>query len=76
MNELVNLVVQKTGLSQENAQKAVQTVIDFLKSKLPAPIAGQVDAALRGDFSGTTGQAGEMFKGKLGGMMGGGTKTE
>ena len=71
MNELVNLVVQKTGLSQDNAQKAVQTVIDFLKAKLPAPLAGQVDAVLSGDTSGIAGQAGDMLKGKLGGILGG-----
>jgi hypothetical protein len=71
MNELVNLIVQKTGISQENAQKAAQTVIDFLKTKLPAPVAGQVDAVLAGDMSGVAGQAGEMLKGKLGGAFGG-----
>jgi hypothetical protein len=71
MNELINLIVQKTGISQENAQKAAQTAIDFLKSKLPAPIAGQVDAVLAGDMSGVAGQAGEMLKGKLGGAFGG-----
>lgn len=71
MNELINLIVQKTGISQENAQKAAQTVIDFLKTKLPAPVAGQVDAVLAGDMSGVAGQAGEMLKGKLGGAFGG-----
>jgi hypothetical protein len=71
MNELINLIVQKTGISQENAQKAAQTVIDFLKTKLPAPVASQVDAVLSGDMSGVAGQAGEMLKGKLGGALGG-----
>ena len=70
MNELINLIVQKTGISQENAQKAAQTVIDFVKTKLPAPVAGQVDAVLAGDMSGIVGQAGEMLKGKLGGAFG------
>jgi hypothetical protein len=70
MNELINLIVQKTGISQENAQKAAQTAIDFLKTKLPAPVAGQVDAVLAGDMSGIAGQAGEMLKGKLGGAFG------
>ena len=72
MNELINLIVQKMGISQENAQKAAQTVIDFLKTKLPAPVASQVDAVLAGDMSGVAGQAGEMLKGKLGGAFGGG----
>jgi nucleoid DNA-binding protein len=39
MEELYNLVVQKTGLPKEQAKMAVDTVIGFLKTKLPAPIA-------------------------------------
>ncbi|MHB0988042.1 MAG: DUF2267 domain-containing protein [Bellilinea sp.] len=46
MDELVTLVVKKTGLSEEVACKAVATVIDFLKKKLPAPVAGQIDLVL------------------------------
>jgi hypothetical protein len=74
MNELINLMVQKTGISQENASERVQMVVDFLKTKLPAPVAGQVDAVLAGDMSGVAGQAAEMLKGKLGGASGGGQK--
>jgi hypothetical protein len=49
MDELVNLIVKKTGISKEQAQTAVKMVIDFIKTKLPAPIAAQVDGALDGD---------------------------
>jgi nucleoid DNA-binding protein len=48
MNELINIIVQKTGISQENAQKAVQVTVDFLKSKLPGPIAMQLNSFLMG----------------------------
>jgi nucleoid DNA-binding protein len=48
MNELINIIVQKTGISQENAQKAVHVTVDFLKSKLPAPIAVQLNSFLMG----------------------------
>jgi nucleoid DNA-binding protein len=48
MNELINVIVQKTGISQENAQKAVQVTVDFLKSKLPGPIAMQLNSFLMG----------------------------
>ena len=44
MKELINIIVQKTGISQENAQKAVQVMLGFLKTKLPAPLAGQLDS--------------------------------
>jgi nucleoid DNA-binding protein len=46
MKELINIIVQKTGISQENAQKAVQVTLGFLKTKLPAPLAGQLDSFL------------------------------
>jgi hypothetical protein len=44
MNELTNIIVQKTGISQENAQKSVQVMLGFLKTKLPTPIASQLDS--------------------------------
>ena len=34
MKELINTIVQKTGISQEDAQKTVQVVVGFLKSKV------------------------------------------
>lgn len=46
MEELAKLVSQKTGLGHDQALAAVKVVIDFLKAKLPAPIAGEVDAVL------------------------------
>jgi hypothetical protein len=46
MNELTNIIVQKTGISQENAQKSVQVMLGFLKTKLPTPIAAQLDSCL------------------------------
>ena len=46
MNELINVIVQKTGISQENAQKAVQVTLGFLKTKLPAPVAAQLESFL------------------------------
>ena len=46
MKELTNTIVQKTGISQENAEKAVQMTLGFLKTKLPTPLAGQLDSFL------------------------------
>lgn len=48
MEELYALVTKKTGLPKAQAKAAVDTVIDFLKKKLPAPIAAQVEAVLSG----------------------------
>lgn len=60
MNELVQQVCQRTGLSEDKAQQAVQTVIGYLKEKLPGPIAGQIDSALQGG-SGISGTLGSVL---------------
>ena len=46
MKELINIIVQKTGISEENAQQAVQVTLGFLKAKLPTPLAAQLDSFL------------------------------
>ena len=48
MEELVNLVVKKTGLPKETAQTVVKIVIDFLKKKLPPQVGGTIDGFLSG----------------------------
>lgn len=66
MDELIKLVVQKTGISEAMAKTAVETVIGFIKDKLPAPIAGQIDGVLGG---GGAGGLGDITQG-LGGLLG------
>ena len=61
MDELVKQVQQRTGLSEEQARQAVETVISLLKQRLPAPIAGQIDSVLAG---------GQNPLGGLGGLLG------
>ena len=48
MDELVALVMKKTGLPKETAQTVVKIVIDFLKKKLPAPVGATIDSFLSG----------------------------
>ena len=49
MNEkVINLIVTKTGITQENAEKSVLVVFDFLKTKLPVPIVSQLEPFLTG----------------------------
>ena len=62
MDELVKLVAEKTGLSNEMAETAVKLVLDYVKDKLPAPVAGQIDALLDGDSA-----AADLLGGLLGG---------
>ena len=70
MEELIKLVSQKTGLSAEHARTAVETVVGFLKAKLPPAIAGQVDGVLNGGgVSGVLDALGGGGLGALGDMF-------
>lgn len=70
MEELINQVAQRTGLSPDKAKTAVDTVLSFAKSRLPAPIAAQLDSALAGGAAGGgAGNLSGMAKG-LGGAFG------
>jgi uncharacterized protein (DUF2267 family) len=73
MDELIKQVVERTGISESQARTAVETVVGFLKERLPAPIASHVDGALgaAGGAAGTIAdKAGDMLGG-LGGVFGG-----
>jgi hypothetical protein len=66
--QLVALVTQRTGISEDQARRAVETVAGYLREKLPGPVAAQLDSVLRGDGGST--QAGADVASRLGGMMG------
>jgi hypothetical protein len=73
MEQLIQQVVQRTGISEEQASTAIQTVLGFVKERLPAPLAAQVEGVVGGGAGaagGVAGKAGEMLGG-LGGMFGG-----
>ena len=65
MDELVALVMKKTGLPKETAQMAVKTVLDFLKKKLPPAVGIAIDGFLSG--KGQLAGAADMLGGLLGG---------
>ena len=65
MDEIVALVMKKTGLPKETAQAAVKVVLDFLKKKLPAPVGASIDTFLNG--KGQVAAAANMLGGLLGG---------
>lgn len=67
---LVELIREKTGVSAEQAQQAVDVVVGFLKEKLPEPIAAQVDQVLKGDISALADQI-DAAKTMLGSLFGG-----
>ena len=64
---LIEQITQRGGIPAENAQAAVETVVGFLKQRLPGPIASQLDNAVSGEDS-SGGVAGAAKS--VGGMLG------
>ena len=48
MDEIVKLVVAKTGIGEDKARMAVELVVQHLKGKLPGALGAQLDSALAG----------------------------
>jgi len=65
MEEMIQQVIAKTGIDATKAKTAVETVLNLIKSKLPEPLAAQLDGLLGGGGNPTD------LLGKLGGMFGG-----
>ena len=68
MDELIKQVSAKTGISEDQARTAVNTVLGFLKNKLPAPIAGQIDNVVGGGETSTGGGLSDLAS-KAGGLL-------
>ncbi|WP_118950743.1 hypothetical protein [Taibaiella helva] len=66
MQELINELVEKANLSPEAAAKAVETTINFVKSKLPPFLSDKVEDLIAGKFD-----LGSMFGGFGGGSAAG-----
>ena len=76
MEELIKQVVERTGISEEQARTAVQTVLGHLQNNLPAGISQQLGGLLGGGAGGgTAGGVGDILGG-LGGLLGGGGKND
>lgn len=67
MDEIVQQVVERTGIPEDKARMAVQVVLSQLEKHLPAPLASQLGAHLGGGAGG--GNLGDVTKG-LGGLFG------
>ena len=71
MDELISKITERTGLQPEQAQGAAEAVLDFLKARLPASIASNLDSIVSG---GATSEPGAGMLGsaaaKLGSMFG------
>lgn len=70
MDELIKQVSERAGISDAQARSAVETVIGFIKERLPAPIAGQVDNALNSS-AGVIGTGIDAISDRAGDVLGG-----
>lgn len=48
MEDLIKRLTEHVGLNKEQAQKAIVTVVDFIKEKLPPMMHGAVDSFIQG----------------------------
>ena len=69
MDELIKNVAKQANISPEQAKAAVNSVLDFLKDKLPAPLVDQIKAALSGQQ--VDASAANAVTDTLGGLFGG-----
>lgn len=69
MDELIKNITKQANISPEQAKTAVNSVLDFLKDKLPAPVIEQIKAVLSGQSVDTS-----AITDALGGLFGGNPK--
>jgi hypothetical protein len=60
VDQLIGQVSQRAGISPDQARTAVQTVAEFVKQRLPGPMASQVDGILAGQSTGNTPNMGNL----------------
>jgi len=52
MDDLIKMVTERVGIPQDKARSAVELIVTQLKSRLPGPLAGQIESALSGSCGG------------------------
>jgi uncharacterized protein (DUF2267 family) len=67
MEELVKQVSERSGISEDQARKAVDTVMNYMRDKLPASVSGTIDSALGGG-AGVAGGVADTAQNVLGGI--------
>ncbi len=68
MEELIKLVTSKVGISESQAKSAIDTVVSFLKDKLPGGIGTQVESFVKGG-GGDSGNDGGGLMEQIGGFV-------
>jgi hypothetical protein len=63
--ELIRMVAEKTGVSEDKARVAAETVVGYLKGKLPPAVSNQLDSVAAG--GGSVGDIASGIGSKFGG---------
>jgi len=69
IDEIVSEVSAKTGMSPEQARAAVDAVLDFLKNRLPEPLALGLGRLLGAESAVGAASAGGGVEGGVGGLL-------
>ena len=72
MEELISRLVANVGVSEEQAQKAIEVILSFLQQSGPPDKVSELLEKMPGasDLVGTAGESGGGLLGGMGGMMG------
>ncbi len=68
MEELIQQVTEKTGITIDQAKGAIGTVIDHLKDKLPMGLGDKIESFIQGGSSSTDDLVSSL-KDKIGGFF-------
>lgn len=69
MKDLIKKITEKAGIPEAKATIALQTVLGFLKDKMPAGIGSQVENFLKGNVPGGLKEKAGIMKEKVGEML-------
>ena len=72
MEELIKQVTERTGISENQARTAVNTVLGYLRDKLPAGVSAPIDNLIGGgaNVAGDVADTAQNVLGGIGGMFG------
>jgi hypothetical protein len=72
MEELIKQVTERTGITESQARTAIDTVMGYMRDKLPASASGMIDGVLGGgaDVAGGVADTAQNVLGGIGGMFG------
>ncbi|MGI9108123.1 MAG: hypothetical protein ACR2G4_17985 [Pyrinomonadaceae bacterium] len=72
MEELIKQVTERTGITETQARTAIDTVLGYMRDKLPATVSGSIDQVIGGgaNVAGDLADSAHNVLGGLGGMLG------